>query len=111
MLLGSISGAGADAHGSDGGAGGAGGAELLSGIKLGALGCLRDAADQQRLSRAVVMQARTVHTGTHPRVSQEPPASCPCCRCSGTCWLHASSLGNYLLLEQAAGEFVRDVIA
>ena len=58
MLLGHSSEAGADGGSCSGGAGGAEGADLQSGIKLGALGCLRDAADQQRLTRAVVIQAR-----------------------------------------------------
>lgn len=59
MLLGHSSGpAATDASGGVGGGGSAEGADLQSGIKLGALGCLRDAADQQRLNRPGVIQVR-----------------------------------------------------
>ena len=62
MLLGPSSGAG------DSGGGGIAGAELSAGITLGILGCLRDAADQQRLNRGVVMQVTCMHIMGQPVV-------------------------------------------
>jgi hypothetical protein len=39
-----------------GGPGQGGGGDLASGVELGAVGCLGNAADQQRVTRAVVVQ-------------------------------------------------------
>jgi len=70
MLLGAGNGAGAGSGGGTSGSdGGAAGAVLSSGIALGILGCLRDAADQQRLNRSVVTQ---VILGTLSAVSRVP---------------------------------------
>ena len=70
MLLGSSSGPGAESNTSSGSSGA--GTELSVGITLGMLGCLRDAADQQRLNRAVVMQVRCMHALHTCRQQQSP---------------------------------------
>jgi len=60
MLLGAGNCAGADSGSTGAGNGRAAGADLSAGMELGILGCLRDAADQQRLNRGVVTQV-TLH--------------------------------------------------
>ena len=61
-----------------GGPGQSTGSDLTSGAAIGAVGCLSDAADQQRVNRAVVTQVKGMSMPVHASVLRRMPTTQSC---------------------------------